>query len=61
MSTLATMNIKDFAAYINIGERKMREIVKIDGFPRLQIGKKSLILADEAEKWIVENYQRIKV
>ncbi len=59
-SKIPTSKIPEYARRVHIGEVRMREIVKLPGFPALRIGRKSLVLVEAADKWLVEHAAEIK-
>lgn len=49
-------SIKDLQEIMGIGKNTAYKLVKLKGFPFIQIGKKILIPSDGLNKWIEENY-----
>lgn len=50
-----TMTTKQYAEHTQIGEKRLREMVHIDGFPALRIGRKLLFVVNECDKWLLDN------
>ena len=48
-----TMKIKEYAEHVKIGQGTIRRFAKIAGFPGLHIGRRQLILVEQADQWIV--------
>lgn len=55
-----TSKIPEYARRVYIGENRMREIAKQPGFPVLKIGRKSLVLVEAADKWLIDHAAEIK-
>ena len=47
--------IKDIQDIMGIGQNCAYKLVKIKGFPKIQIGKKILVPEDEFNNWIKNN------
>lgn len=47
--------IQELQEILHISKNQAYKIVKIKGFPNIQIGKKILIPEDDLNKWIKEN------
>ncbi len=50
------LTIQEAAILFNIGEKKLRELVKQSNDYTLRIGKKVLIKRDRFEKWLENQY-----
>ena len=48
-----TMKVKEYAEHVKIGQGTIRRFAKIDGFPVLHIGRRQLVLVEQADQWIV--------
>ena len=48
-----TMKIKEYAEHVKIGQGTIRRFAKINGFPVLHIGRRQLVLVEQADQWIV--------
>lgn len=55
-----TMSVPEYAKRVNIGRNNMRKMTHIDGFPVLCIGRRRLILVEQADKWIVSHANEIR-
>ncbi|ORT99433.1 hypothetical protein D081_1985 [Anaerovibrio sp. JC8] len=49
------VTVKDFAALTGIKEHSIRVLTRIQDFPALRIGVKTMILLDEGKAWLVKN------
>ena len=47
-----TLNVKQLASYLGIGMNTAYQIVKMQGFPALKLGKRIIIPVDALEAWI---------
>ena len=47
--------IKDIQRILHIGHNTAYKLVKLKGFPKIQIGNKILVPENELEKWINSN------
>lgn len=53
-----TMNITDFAARWGIGRDAMRkEIKNSHDFPAIKVGKKTLVITEEADSWVRKHFR----
>lgn len=50
-----TINIKECAELLGIGEQRMREIVHIKDFPAIKSGNRWLIVESKVEEWLINN------
>lgn len=48
-----TMKIKEYAQHVKIGQGTIRRFAKIEGFPVLHIGRRQLVLVEQADQWII--------
>lgn len=48
------LTVKEFARVSGIGERKVRELTRIDGFPSMRSGVKIMIHQERAAEWLAE-------
>ena len=46
---------KELQSELNIGKNTVYKLVKLKGFPKIQIGKRILIPKEEFAKWIKDN------
>jgi len=58
MDSIEFYTIKDIQAILHIGKNKAYALVKLDQFPTLRIGNKTLIYKKEFEQWLIENQNR---
>ena len=47
--------ISDIQRILHVGKNTAYKLVKLQGFPAIQIGKKILIPQKSLEKWILDN------
>lgn len=52
METKVLLTVKEFSQFAGLGERKVREISHIQGFPAIRIGKKIMIHRERAVEWL---------
>lgn len=50
-----TMRVKDFANQYNIGINAAYSIVHIEGFPKIRLGRKLLIISAKVDEWMNNN------
>lgn len=50
-----TLNIKELAQVLGVGQTKARELCKTSGFPVIKIGNRYLIPITRLEEWINNN------
>lgn len=55
MDAVEFYTIKDIQAILHIGKNKAYALVKLEHFPTLKIGNKTLIYKKEFEQWLIEN------
>ena len=48
------LTIKEFAALSGIGERRMRMLSRVSGFPAMHIGRKIVIHKKKASEWLAD-------
>ncbi len=48
------LTVKEFAQVSGIGERRVRELARIDGFPSMHSGVKIMIHQQRAAEWLAE-------
>lgn len=46
------VSIKEFSEITGIKQHGLRILARIEGFPAIRIGTKTMILVDEAVKWL---------
>lgn len=49
-----TLTVPEAAAMIGISSSKMYEVVRIQGFPAIRVGKRVLVNAKKLEAWLDE-------
>ena len=49
-----TLSVPEAAALIGVSPSKMYEIVRIEGFPAIRVGKRVLVNAKRLEVWLDE-------
>lgn len=54
-----TVSVKDYSKHSGIGERCIRELVNIPDFPALRVGRRIRIFAEQADKWIYDNRNKV--
>lgn len=47
-----TLNVKQLADYLGIGMNTAYQLVKMQGFPALKLGKRIIIPIDSLEDWV---------
>lgn len=53
-----TLSVPEAAQIVGVSQSKMYEIVKIKGFPTIQIGRRLLVSAKGLERWIEEQAEK---
>ena len=53
-----TLSVPEAAQIAGVSQSKMYEIVKIKGFPTIQIGRRLLVSAKGLERWIEEQAEK---
>lgn len=53
-----TLSVPEAAEVIGVSPSKMYEVVKIQGFPLVKLGKRLLVSRKGLERWIEEQAQR---
>lgn len=53
-----TLSVPEAAQIVGVSQSKMYEIVKIKGFPTIQIGRRLLVSANGLERWIEEQAEK---
>lgn len=53
-----TLSVPEAAQIVGVSQSKMYEIVKIKGFPTIQIGRRLLVSAKGLERWIEEQAKK---
>ena len=53
-----TLSVPEAAEIIGVSPSKMYEVVKIQGFPCVKLGKRLLVSAKGLEKWIEQQAER---
>lgn len=49
---VVTLKPQAYAKRVGIGQNKIYDIINIEGFPVLRIGRTSRILVEAADKWL---------
>lgn len=52
------ITIKHCSELTGIGERKLRELTHIAGFPCIRLGKKCMVVSSRIDEWIINNIGR---
>jgi predicted DNA-binding transcriptional regulator AlpA len=50
-----TIRVKEFAEEYGIGINSAYEIVNAEGFPKIRLGRKILIIASRVDEWLDNN------
>lgn len=50
------VSIKEFAEATGMKDHKVRELVRVEGFPAIQLGSTYQINMDDAESWLKKSY-----
>lgn len=53
-----TLSVPEAAQIVGVSQSKMYEIVKIKGFPTIQIGRRLLVSTKGLERWIEEQAEK---
>lgn len=53
-----TLSVPEAADVLGVSPSKMYQIVKIEGFPTIQVGRRLLVSAKGLERWIEEQAQK---
>ena len=53
-----TLSVAEAAKIVGISTRYMYDVVKIKGFPTIQIGRRLLVSAKGLERWLEEQAQK---
>lgn len=53
-----TLSIAEAAEVVGISVRYMYDLVKTDGFPTIQVGRRLLVSAKGLERWLEEQAQK---
>lgn len=53
-----TLSVPEAAKIVGVSSAKMYQLVKIEGFPTVQIGKRILVSVKGLERWIEEQAQK---
>lgn len=53
-----TLSVPEAAKIVGVSSAKMYQMVKIEGFPTVHIGKRILVSAKGLERWIEEQAQK---
>lgn len=53
-----TMRVKEFAEAYGIGMNNAYQIIHAQGFPKIMLGKKILIITSKVDEWIENNIGR---
>jgi len=53
-----TLSVAEAAAAVGISTRYMYDLVKIKGFPTIQIGRRLLVSVKGLEQWLEERAQK---
>lgn len=49
------ITIKECSTLTGIGERKLRELVHVSGFPCIRFGKKCMIVSSLIDEWLINH------
>lgn len=52
--TNLTMRPREYAERTKIGINRIYQLIKIDGFPVLKLGRFRLIMVEAADKWLAD-------
>lgn len=52
---MKTCNIPELAVLLGVSKSKARELVRIDGFPVMKLGREYRIVIGQLDKWLEEN------
>ncbi|MCE9676019.1 helix-turn-helix domain-containing protein [Paraclostridium bifermentans] len=55
MESTKLITVQEFASEYGIGMNKSYEIVNKDGFPKIKLGRKILIIRNEVDKFFIRN------
>ena len=50
-----TMNVKEMAAELGVGQASAYALCRIEGFPVIHIGKRKVIIRESFYKWLEDN------
>lgn len=50
-----TLTVSEAASVLGIGQNKMRQLTKVQGFPVIKVGTRILIPTSKFETWINDN------
>lgn len=53
-----TLSVPEAAKIVGVSSAKMYQLVRIEGFPTVHIGKRILVSAKGLERWIEEQAQK---
>ena len=53
-----TLSVAEAAEVVGISVRYMYDLVKSDGFPTIQVGRRLLVSAKGLERWLEEQAQK---
>ena len=53
-----TLSVAEAAEVVGISVRYMYDLVKTDGFPTIQVGRRLLVSAKGLERWLEEQAQK---
>ena len=53
-----TLSVPEAADILGVSPAKMYQIVRIQGFPTIQVGKRLLVSAKGLERWVEEQAQK---
>ena len=53
-----TLSVPEAADILGVSPSKMYQIVRIQGFPTIQVGKRLLVSAKGLERWVEEQAQK---
>ncbi|SCK01435.1 Helix-turn-helix domain [uncultured Clostridium sp.] len=50
-----TLSIKQLQQVLGLGYTKTLEIVNAEGFPRIKVGRRTIIIASKLDEWLENN------
>lgn len=53
-----TLSVPEAAKMLGISKAKMYEVVRMEGFPAIQVGKRLLVSAKGLERWFEEQVEK---
>ena len=53
-----TLSVAEAAGVVGVSTRYMYDLVKMEGFPTIRVGKRLLVSAKGLERWVEEQAQK---